>query len=36
MGYRNLGRSSLKVSVLGLGTMTFGGVGNSATSGAPT
>ena len=27
MEYRSLGRSGLKVSVLGLGTMTFGGVG---------
>ena len=30
MEYRNLGRSGLKVSVLTMGTMTFGGAGNFA------
>ena len=34
MEYRYLGRSGLKVSVLTMGTMTFGGVGNFAKVGA--
>ena len=34
MEYRQLGRSGLKVSVLSLGTMTFGGKGNFAKTGA--
>jgi aryl-alcohol dehydrogenase-like predicted oxidoreductase len=34
MEYRSLGRSGLKVSVLGLGTMTFGGVGKFSNVGA--
>src|SRR5262245_44331616 len=34
MEYRALGRSGLKVSALTLGTMTFGGKGNFAKTGA--
>ena len=34
MEYRQLGRSGLKVSVLSLGTMTFGGKGNFGKTGA--
>jgi aryl-alcohol dehydrogenase-like predicted oxidoreductase len=34
MEYRNLGRSGLKVSVLTMGTMTFGGAANFAKTGA--
>jgi aryl-alcohol dehydrogenase-like predicted oxidoreductase len=34
MDYRQLGRSGLKVSALSLGTMTFGGKGNFAKTGA--
>jgi aryl-alcohol dehydrogenase-like predicted oxidoreductase len=34
MDYRQLGRSGLRVSVLSLGTMTFGGKGNFAKTGA--
>jgi len=34
MEYRQLGRSGLRVSVLALGTMTFGGRGNFAKTGA--
>jgi hypothetical protein len=34
MEFRQLGRSGLKVSVLSLGTMTFGGKGNFAKTGS--
>ena len=34
MEFRQLGRSGLKVSVLGLGTMTFGGKGAFAKTGS--
>ncbi len=34
MEYRNLGRSGLKVSVLTMGTMTFGGTGDFASVGS--
>ena len=34
MEYRTLGRSGLKVSVLTMGTMTFGGAANFAKTGS--
>ena len=36
MEYRHLGRSGLKVSVLTMGTMTFGGVGGFGAPGSTT